>query len=134
MPSSELQKRSDMEGKANRMEQEQKPGKSGDGFFKMLISGSLFSERLVLGNLGLLSLLTLFGALYIGNRFHAEKTIRRTDMLQKEVKELRSEAMATSAELMYLSKQSEVINLVNEKGLGLKELKEPPFKLVVKKR
>ena len=37
-------------------------------------------------------------------------------MLQKEVKELRSEAMATSAELMYLSKQSEVLKLVNEKG------------------
>ena len=50
--------------------------KQGDGFFKMLISGSLFSERLILGNLGLLSLLTLLGALYIANRFHAEKIIR----------------------------------------------------------
>ena len=134
MPSLESLKRSEMEDKEKRVEQEQKQKKSGDGFFKMLISGSLFSEKLVLGNLGLLSLLTLFGALYIGNRFHAEKTIRRTDILQKEVKELRSEAMATSAELMYLSKQSEVLNLVNEKGLGLKELKEPPYKLVVKKK
>lgn len=108
--------------------------KSGDGFFKMLIGGSLFSERLILGNLGLLSLLTLFGALYIANRFHAEKIIRRSDMLQKEVKELRSEAIATSAELMYLSRQSEVLKLVNERNLGLKELKEPPYKIVVKRK
>jgi hypothetical protein len=108
--------------------------KSGDGFFKMLISGSLFSERLVLGNLGLLSLLTLFGALYIANRFHAEKIIRKSDILQKEVKELRSEAIATSAELMYISRQSEVLKLVNEKNLGLRELKEPPYKLVVKRK
>lgn len=97
----------------------------------MVISGSLFSERLVLGNLGLLALLTLLGAVYIANRFHSEKTIRATSILQKEVKELRSEAMATSAELMYLSKQSEVLKLVNEKNLGLKELKEPPYKLLV---
>ena len=108
--------------------------KQGDGFFKLLISGSLFSERLVLGNLGLLSMLTLFGALFIANRFHAEKTIRTTDIIQKEVKELRSEAMATSEELMYLSRQSEVLNLVNEKGLELKELKKPPYKLLVKNK
>lgn len=112
------------------MEEDKK--RNSEGFFKMMISGSLFSERLILGNLGLLSLLTLLGAIYIANRFHAEKTIRTTDILQKEVKELRSEAMATSAELMYLSKQSEVLKLINEKGLGLKELKEPPFKLIVK--
>ncbi len=106
--------------------------KSGEGFLKMLISGSLFSERLVLGNLGLLVLLTIFGAVYIANRFHAEKTIRNTDILQKEVKALRSEAIATSSDLMYLSNQSEVLKLINEKGLGLKELKEPPYKLIVK--
>lgn len=103
-----------------------------EGFVKSLISGSLLSEKLILGNLGYLGLLTFFGAIYIGNRFHSEKVIRNTAVLMEEVKELRSEAMASSAELMYLSKQSEVIRLVNEKGLELKELKEPPYKLVVK--
>jgi hypothetical protein len=102
-----------------------------DGFFKNLISGSLLSERLVLKNLGLLTLLTFLGAIYIANRFHAEKTIRLSSELQSEVKELRSEALATSAELMYLSKQSEVLRMINERGLGLKELKEPPYKLIV---
>lgn len=108
-------------------------GRKRDGFLKTLISGSLLSERLVLNNLGLLTLLTFLGAMYIANRFHAEKIVRQTIELQREVRELRSEAMATSAELMYLSKQSEVIKLVNEKNLGLKELKEPPYKLVVDK-
>lgn len=103
-----------------------------EGFFKTLISGSLLSERLVLKNLGLLTLLTLLGAVYIANRFHAEKTIRRTIQVQKEVKELRSEALATSADLMYLSKQSEVIKMIRQRDLGLKELKEPPYKLIVK--
>jgi hypothetical protein len=106
--------------------------KKKDGFLKNLISGSLLSERLVLNNLGLLTLLTFLGAIYIANRFHAEKTIRLSNELQSEVKELRSEALATSAELMYLSKQSEVLKMINERGLGLKELKAPPYKLIVK--
>ena len=104
----------------------------GEGFVKSLISGSLFSEKIILGNLPYILLLTVLGAFYIANRFHAEKIIRRTDILQQEVKELRSEAMATSSELMYISKQSEVSRLVNQRGLGLKELKKPPYKLVVK--
>ena len=106
--------------------------RSKDGFLKTLISGSLLSERLVLKNLGFLTLLTILGAVYIANRFHAEKTIRMTNQLQVEVKELRSEALATSAELMYMSKQSEVIRMINERDLGLKELKDPPYKLLVK--
>lgn len=104
-----------------------------EGFVKSLISGSLLGEKLILGNLGYIGLLTLIGAIYIGNRFHAEKVIRKTAILMEEVKELRSESMASSAELMYLSKQSEVLRLVRERGLELKELKEPPYKLVVKK-
>ena len=111
---------------------ETKQAKRGEGFIKSLFSGSLISEKLILGNLGYITLLTLFGAIYIGNRFHAEKVIRRTDILQKEVKELRSEAMSTSADLMYLSKQSEVARMVRQKGLGLNDLSEPPYKLVVK--
>lgn len=103
-----------------------------EGFIKSIISGSLLGEKIILGNLGYMALLTFIGSVYIGNRFHAEKVIRTTDQLIEEVTELKAEAMATSAELMYLSKQSEVLRLVREKELGLEELKEPPFKLVVK--
>ncbi|MEZ5011825.1 MAG: FtsL-like putative cell division protein [Bacteroidales bacterium] len=78
----------------------------------------MLGERIILGNLGYIGLLTLIGAIYIGNRFHAEQVIRTTDILMEEVKELRAEAMATTAELMYLSKQSEVVRLVNERDLN----------------
>ena len=75
-----------------------KKHKGREGFVKSLISGSLLSERLILGNLTYMILLTVLGALYIANRFHAEKVIRRTDELQKEVKELRAEALSTSSD------------------------------------
>lgn len=104
-----------------------------EGFLRSVISGSLFGEKLVLRNLGFLGMLTVIGALYIANRFHAEKIVRQTDALQEQLKELKAESMATSADLMYLSKQSEVYRLVRQNELGLKELKEPPYKLTVKR-
>lgn len=105
-----------------------------EGFFKSIISGSLLGEKIILGNLGYIAMLTIVGAFYIANRFHAEKITRESDLLHEEVRELRAESMATSADLMYISKQSEVIRLVRERGLDLKEIKEPPYKLVIKEK
>jgi hypothetical protein len=101
---------------------------------KDLISGSMVTEKIILKNLGYLLMLTLIGAVYIANRFHAEKLTRETTRLQKEVKDLRSESLSVSADLMYASKQSEVFRLVKEKELNLEELREPPFKLIVNKK
>jgi hypothetical protein len=54
--------------------------------------------------------------------------------LQKEVKDLRAESLATSADLMRVSRQSEVFRLVKEKGINLEELKSPPYRLLVSKK
>jgi hypothetical protein len=110
-----------------------KPAKAGS-FMKELLSGSMVSEKLILKNLGYVSLLTFLAALYIGNRFHAEKITRETAKLNREVRDLRSESLSTSADLMSVSKQSEVFRLVREKGLNLEELKSPPYKLLVNKK
>lgn len=102
-------------------------------FIKELLSGTMVSEKIILKNLWYVLLLTLLASIYIGNRFHAEKITRQMTRLQKEVKELRAESLSTSADLMYLSRQSEVYKLVKEKGLSLEELKVPPYKLLVEK-
>ncbi len=103
-------------------------------FLKELLSGSMVSEKIILKNLAYISFLTLLAAFYIASRFHAEKITRETARLQSEVKDLRAEALSTSASLMYVSRQSEVLRLVKEKGLDLEELKAPPYKLLVKKK
>jgi hypothetical protein len=101
---------------------------------KDLMSGSTITDKIILKNLGYILLLTLLGAIYIANRFHAEKLTRETARLQKEVKDLRSESLSTSADLMYSSKQSEVFRLVRDRDLNLEELREPPFELIVDKK
>ncbi|HUU99925.1 MAG TPA: FtsL-like putative cell division protein [Bacteroidales bacterium] len=106
----------------------------GGSFLKELLSGIIITDKIVLKNLWYFLLLTLLGAIYIGNRFHAERITRETARLAREVKDLRAESLSTSTDLMYVSKQSEVFRLVGEKGLGLEELKTPPYKLVVDKK
>jgi len=100
---------------------------------KELLSGILVSDKIVLRNLWYIIFLTVLGALYIANRFHAEKITRETARLSSEVKDLKAEALSTSADLMSVSRQSEVYRMVREKGLGLEERKTPPYKLVVDK-
>ncbi|MBA7506970.1 hypothetical protein ES706_05685 [subsurface metagenome] len=91
-----------------------------------LIDGSLLTREAVIKQLPYIIFLTLLILIYIGNRYHAEKVVRKTVELQNEVRELRSEAITTSAELMFISKQSEVTKLVKRKNLELEELKKPP--------
>lgn len=116
---------------AENKEEEKKPAKSGN-WLKELLSG-IIADKIVLKNIWYFIFLTVLGAIYIGNRFHAEKITRETSRLTREVRDLRAEALSTSASLMSVSRQSEVYRLVRERGLGLEELKTPPFKLVIDK-
>ncbi len=121
------------DNKETNIENNKKQVKPGS-FIKELLSGSMVSEKIILKNLGYVSLLAFLAAVYIGNRFHAEKITRESTRLQREVKDLRAESLSTSADLMYISKQSEVYSMIREKGLNLEELKIPPYKLLVDKK
>ncbi|MFH0843598.1 MAG: FtsL-like putative cell division protein [Bacteroidota bacterium] len=109
-----------------------KKAKTGS-FIKELLSGSMITEKIILKNLWYILLVTLLASIYIGNRFHAEKITRETAKFQREVRELRAESLSTSANLMFISRQSEVQRLVKERGLNLEELKTPPYKLLVER-
>lgn len=120
------------EEKQNKEQKKQKS--SSTSFLRELLSGSMVTEKLILSNLGYLAFITVLLAFYIANRFHAEKITREMTRVQREVKDLRAESLATSADLMYASRQSEVFRLVKEKGLNLEELKTPPFRLLVNRK
>lgn len=112
-------------------ENSEKKPRSGN-FLKELISGIVVSD-VVVKNLWYIILLTFLGAIYIANRFQAEKITRETSRLSREVRDLRAESLSTSSRLMSLSRQSEVYRLVRENGLGLEELKTPAYRLIVDK-
>ncbi len=68
---------------------------------------------------------------YISVQQYAEKVIRNTEKLNKEIKELRSEYLSTKAELMKESMQTDIARKLE--GAGLKELREPAIKLKLEK-
>jgi hypothetical protein len=72
------------------------------------------------------------GVLYISNTHHAERTVRKINIIQAEVEDLRADYITLKSDLMFASKQSEVAKKV--KAYGLKESLTPPHKIVVKKR
>jgi hypothetical protein len=103
------------------------------GLIKEWLDGSVLTREAVLRQLPFILFLTLLAFIYIGNRYHAEKLVRRANHLHRELRDLRAQAITTSAELMHISRQSEVLKLVRSKDLELKESMEPPKKIVVKK-
>lgn len=103
------------------------------GVVKEILDGSVLTREVVIRQLPFVLFLTMIAFIYIGNRYHSEKLVRRANELHRELRDLRAQAITTSAELMHISRQSEVIKLMRQKDLELKESMEPPKKLIVKK-
>lgn len=76
--------------------------------------------------------LAILAVVYIYNGHYAENTIKDINRSARELKELQYEYKTVKGELMMRGKQSELAKAVEP--LGLKELKEPPVKIIVKKK
>jgi hypothetical protein len=97
--------------------------------FRDLIDGSILTRKAIAKQLPFVLFLSFLAIIYIGNGYHAEKVIRDLTRLQTEVKDLRAESITTASELMFISKQSEVIKMVKENQLDLEESVTPPIKI-----
>lgn len=94
-----------------------------------LLDGTILVRENVLRQLPFVLFLTLLGIIYIGNRFHAERMVRKISEMKTEVGNLRSEEITITSELMNISRPSEVAALVASKNMGLKESMVPPKKI-----
>lgn len=69
--------------------------------------------------------------IYIWSNHQADNTIRKIEILQQEVEEIRADVTTLEAAYMFAGKQSEVAKKVAP--LGIVEIDEPPFKVIVEK-
>lgn len=90
------------------------------------------SKDLLVNVMPYIFFLMVFALLYIGNSYHADKMIRAIDKTGKEIKEMRSEYIASKSDLMQMSKQSAVATQVEK--YGIKESIVPPRKIVVEQK
>lgn len=102
----------------------------GNSFVTKLFNEGLVSKEQATNALPFLCFLALIGMLYIGNSHFAMNNLRTINKLNTEVKELRWEYKSLKADLMFRSKLTEVAKKVDT--LGIKELIEPPKKIIVK--
>ena len=98
-------------------------------FFKRLFTDGGVSKEAATEMLPFLLFISFLCMLYIANSHMAMKNIRDIDKLGKEVKELSWEYKSLKADLMFKSKLTEVAKKVDT--LGIKELTEPPKKIIM---
>lgn len=109
-----------------------KPKRKGpekDNIFRKFLTDGVVSKEAATEALPFLIFISVLCMLYIANSHMAVKNIREIDKLNKEVKELSWEYKSLKADLMFKSKLTEVAKKVDT--LGIKELTEPPNKIIV---
>ena len=102
---------------------------SSNAFFRKLFVEGVVSKEAATEMLPFLIFLSVLCMLHIANSHMAVKNVRNIDKLNKEVKELSWEYKSLKADLMFKSKLTEVAKKVDT--LGIKELTEPPKKIVL---
>lgn len=100
---------------------------------KSFIGGTILTDERVTKQIPFLIFLAFLAILLITNRNWSERTIRRVEVLQGSLDELRSESITLSAKLMNSSRPSEIAKKVERANINLQEPSRPPQKLVVKK-
>jgi hypothetical protein len=109
---------------------EKKPVSSNSNFFHLLFIKGVISTDDATAALPFILFLSFLALIYIGNRHSAENNIREIDKIGKEVKELSWDFKTLKADLMFKSKETEVISRVDTL-LKLKVPITPPIKIVV---
>lgn len=103
---------------------------SAPNFFVTFLTKGVVSKEAATEALPFIVFMAFLGMMYIGNRHNAENNIRKIDKLNKEVKELSWDFKTLKADLMFRSKQTEVVKQVDS-VLGLRVPTEPPIKIKV---
>lgn len=100
---------------------------------KSFIGGTILTDDRITRQIPFLIFLAFLAILIITNRNWSERTIRKVEVLQNTLDELRSESITLSAKLMNSSRPSEIAKKVENANIDLHEPVRPPQKLVVKK-
>ena len=116
------------ESEATKEEQPKEKSKLTGAFQKVADFDFFISREMMMKQIPFAFFIVVVLLIHIWNAHHTEKIIRKTDKLNREIKELRSEYISILSALMSESKQSSIAKKVDT--LGIKELTAPPFKII----
>ena len=92
-----------------------------------ILNGNILTKKFLQKQYGLLIMIAALTFLYVDNRFYCETQLAKEIDLKKKILDVKYESLTISAELMEISRQSNVMNKVNESGITLIQSTTPPF-------
>jgi hypothetical protein len=94
-----------------------------------VMNGNILTKKYVKKHYGLAVLLAVLGFFYIGNRYHSENLMKEENRLRTKLKETKDESLNRSADLMKISRRSNVLQMLENRGIKLIESTEPPIRI-----
>ena len=98
-----------------------------------LLNGKFFESELFVRNKLLLFIIFLMLVANISVRYKTAKVLREVDNMEQDVKELRAHSISVAADIIKLTRPSEILDRIKNSNLGLEPSKVPPRKLYVDK-
>jgi cell division protein FtsL len=94
-----------------------------------ILGGGMLKEDFTLKHTKMILLIAVLLFFYISNGYTCLIELREIDKLQIQLKDLKYEALETSAKLTSNTRPSQVEELVKKQGLDLEKATTPPYKL-----
>jgi hypothetical protein len=98
-----------------------------------VLNGQFFESELFVKNKLLLFVIFMMLVGIIAVRYKTAKVLREVDTMERDVKELRAHSIAVAADVIKLTRPSEILDRIKNSNLGLEVSKEPPFRIYVDK-
>jgi len=92
-----------------------------------VLNGNILTKKFLQKQYGLLIMIAALTFLYVDNRYYCETQLAKEIDLKKKIQDVKYESLTISAELMEISRQSNVMNKVNESGINLIQSTTPPI-------
>lgn len=91
-----------------------------------VINGNILTKKFFQKQYGLLIMMAILAFMYVDNRFYCETQLAKVIELKKDIQDVKYESLTISAQLMEISRQSNIQRMIKEKGLNLIESATPP--------
>ena len=92
-----------------------------------VLNGNILTKKFIRKQYLLIILMVGLSIVYIDNRYSSEKQITRITELKRKIQDAKYESLTISAELMEISRQSNILLLLQSKGIQLRSGNTPPI-------
>jgi len=92
-----------------------------------ILNGNILTKRFFQKQYGLLLLVAVLAFFYVDNRYYCEKQLAKEIELKKMILDAKYESLTNLAELMKISRQSNVMEMINQRGVNLIQTATPPI-------